>query len=60
MMKPNNQLGEYTRVMSCVDIDETVKCRIIENCARYSTMKKIKGGKYKIIAVKKEQTAEKI
>lgn len=60
MMMPNNQLKEYIRVMNCVDVDEMVKHRIIDNCARYSTLKKIKGGKYKITAVKKEQTVEKI
>lgn len=54
-MKPKNQyLKEYTRVMNSVDIDETAKQQIIKNCARYSTMKKIKSGKFKIIAVKKE------
>lgn len=59
-VKPNNQLKEYKRVMSCVDIDDAVKQQIIKNCARYSTMKKIRAGKYKIVAVKKEKRAEKI
>lgn len=59
-MKPNNQLKEYVRVMNCVDVDEDVKQQIINNCARYSTLNKIKAGKYKIIAVKKDKTTEKI
>lgn len=59
-MKPNNQLKEYKRVMGCVDIDDAVKQQIIKNCARYSTMKKIRAGKYKIVAVKKEKRVEKI
>lgn len=60
-MKIKNQaLSEYKRVMSCVDIDETAKQQIIKNCARYSTMKKIKSGKFKIVAVKKEKTTTKI
>lgn len=57
-MKPNNCISEYKRVMNCVDIDETAKQQIIKNCARYSTMKKIKSGKFRIIAVKKEKTAD--
>lgn len=59
-MTPKNHLKEYTRVMNCVDADDAVKQQIIKNCARYSTLSKIKAGKYKIIAVKKEKTAEKI
>ncbi|MGN0543726.1 MAG: hypothetical protein ACI4JG_09780 [Acutalibacteraceae bacterium] len=57
-MKPNNCISEYKRVMNCVDIDESAKQQIIKNCARYSTMKKIKSGKFRIIAVKKEKTAD--
>lgn len=59
-MKPNNQLKEYKRVMGCIDVDESVKQQIIKNCARYSTLKKIRAGKYKIIAVKKDSRVEKI
>ena len=57
-MKPNNCISEYKRVMNCVDIDEAAKQQIIKNCARYSTLKKIKSGKFRIIAVKKEKTAD--
>lgn len=59
-MKPKNQLKEYVRVMNCIDVEDEVKQQIIKHCARYSTLKKIKAGKYRIIAVIKETTAEKI
>ena len=59
-MKPNNHLNEFKRIMNCVDVEDTVKLRIIKNCARYSTMKKLRSGKYRIIAIKKEKTVENI
>ncbi|MBE6820765.1 MAG: hypothetical protein E7516_06915 [Ruminococcaceae bacterium] len=59
-MKNNNCRSEYIRAMGKVDVEESVKQQIIRNCARYSTLNKIKAGKYKLTAVKKEQTAEKI
>lgn len=59
-MKNNNYRNEYIRVMGKVDVEESVKQQIIRNCARYSTLNKIRAGKYKLIAVKKEKTAEKI
>ncbi len=59
-MTPNNKLKEYTRVMSSIDVEDAVKQQIITNCARYSTMKKIKAGKYKIIAVKKDTSTNEI
>ncbi len=57
-MKPNNQLSEYKRIMNCVDVDDAVKHQIIKNCARYSTMKRIKAVKFKVTAVIKEKTSE--
>lgn len=58
-MKTNNpHINEYAMLMSCVDIDDAAKQRIIKNCARYSTLKKIKSGKFKVIAVKKEKTSK--
>ncbi|MEE1139081.1 MAG: hypothetical protein U0M02_11445 [Acutalibacteraceae bacterium] len=59
-MKNNNYRNEYIRVMEKVDVEESVKQQIIRNCARYSTLNKIRAGKYKLIAVKKEKTAEKV
>lgn len=58
MKTKNGALNEYVRVMTCLDIDEEAKKRIINNCARYSTMKKLRAGKFRIIAVKKETFSE--
>ncbi len=61
MKKINNpHINEYARVMNCVDMDNAAKQRIIKNCARYSTLMKIRSGKFKIIAVKKEKTTENV
>ncbi len=57
---PNNVMKEYVRVMNSVDIDDSVKLQIIKNCARHSTLNRIKFRKFKITAVKKNKTADKI
>ncbi len=57
-MKTSNHINEYKRIMNCIDVDNSVKQQIITNCARYSTMKKIRAGKYKITAVIKEKSTE--
>lgn len=59
-MTSNPVFLEYSRIMNSLDIDEAAKQRIIKNCARYSTMKKINSGKFRIIAVIKEKTTHKI
>lgn len=60
-MKTNNpHINEYVRVMNCIDMDNAAKQRIIRNCARYGTLMKIKSGKFKVIAVKKEKMTENI
>ena len=59
-MKPNNPISKYVRVMSCIDIDEQAKQQIIKNCARYSTMKKIKAVRFKLTDVKKDRTLDKV
>ncbi len=53
-MKTLTPLKEYTRVMGCVELDENAKQQIVRNCARRSTFEKMKSGRYKLIAVKKE------
>ncbi len=58
-MKPSNPISKYVRVMSCINIGEQAKQQIIKNCARYSTMKKIKAGRFKLTAVKKDRTIDK-
>ena len=56
-MTPNNKhLNEYRRVMGYVDIEESAKQQIIKNCARYSTLNKIKSGKFRVVAIIKEKT----
>lgn len=56
-MIPNNRhLIVYKRIMNCVDVEESVKHQIVKNCARYSTLNKIKGRKFKITAVIKEKS----
>lgn len=50
----NKNIKEYARVMNCIDIDDVAKQQIIRNCARYSTMKKMRSGKFKVVAVIKE------
>ncbi len=50
----NKNIKEYARVMNCIDIDDAAKHQIIRNCARYSTMKKMRSGKFKVVAVIKE------
>lgn len=56
-MTPNNKhLNKYRRVMGYVDIEESAKQQIIKNCARYSTLNKIKSGKFRVVAIIKEKT----
>lgn len=59
-MTPNSVLSDYKRVMNCVDVEDAVKMQIIKNCARYSTMKKLRSGKYRLTAVIKENSTEKV
>ncbi len=54
----NKHLNEYKRVMGCIDIEESVKHQIVKNCARYSTLNKMKSGKFRLIAVIKEKTTK--
>lgn len=46
--------------MNGIDVDDSVKQQIIKNCARYSTLKKIKAGKYTLTAVKKDKTTNNV
>lgn len=58
-MKPD-YINKFNRVMKSIDVDDSVKHQIIKNCARKSTLQKIKAGKFKIIAVIRETTIDKI
>ncbi len=59
-MKFNNYRDEYIRVMKKVDVDESVKQQIIRNCARYSTLNKIRTFRFKITAVKKDEAYKEV
>lgn len=50
-MGPAKTTEKYRNIMNCIDVSPEVKHQIIENCAKYSTLKKIKSRKYSIIAV---------
>ena len=51
-------IKSYKRVMNHVDMSEEAKQRIAKNCARYSTLRKIKRGRYVITAQKSEKTTD--
>lgn len=53
LMRPAKAFDKYRNVMNCVDISPEVKHQIIENCAKYSTIKKIRSRRYNVIAVVK-------
>ncbi len=50
-MGPSKAIRDYRRIMNSVDVAPEVKHQIIENCAKYSTFRKIKSRKFNIIAV---------
>ena len=50
-MGPAESIKNYRRIMNSVDVAPEVKHQIIENCAKYSTFRKIKSRKFNIIAV---------
>lgn len=56
----NNSIKEYRRIMQSVDLSDEAKQRITKNCAKYSTLKKIKMGKFTVTAVKKEKTTDRV
>ena len=53
----NNSLPikEYERIINSIGLDEAAKHEIIRNCARRSTLERIRRGKYKLITVKKDE-----
>lgn len=48
----------YVKVMKEIDIAPEAKQRIARNCARYSTLYKIKSGNFVITANRKEKTTD--
>lgn len=51
-------IDSYVRVMNNVTMSDDAKKCIIRNCARYSTLQKIKNGNFVITANKKEKTTD--
>ncbi len=56
----NPKIELYMKIMRGVDIEDSLRQQIVNNCARHATLNKIKSGKYKLIAVTKRETLEKI
>ena len=50
-MGPAKTIEKYRNIIKSVDVSPEVKHQIIENCAKYSTLKKIKSRKFNIVAV---------
>ena len=51
-------IDSYVKVMNSVTMSDDAKKCIIRNCARYSTLQKIKNSSYVISANKKEKTTD--
>ncbi len=51
LMGPAKTIEKYRNIMNSIDVSSEVKHQIIENCAKYSTYKKIKSHRYNVIAV---------
>lgn len=51
-------IDSYVRVMNNVTMSDEAKKCIIRNCARYSTLHKIKSSSFVITANKKEKTTD--
>lgn len=51
-------IDSYVRVMNSVTMSDEAKKCIIRNCARYSTLQKIKSSSFTITANQKEKTTD--
>lgn len=51
-------INTYVGVMKEMSLNEEAKQRICKNCARYSTLHKIKNGRYVVTASTKEKTTD--
>ncbi len=51
-------IDNYVRVMKEIGLSDEAKQRICKNCARYSTLNRIKSGRFVITAIKKEKTTD--
>lgn len=55
LMGPAKTIEKYRNLMNGIDVTPEVRNQIIENCAKYSTYRKIRSHKYNIVAVIKAQ-----
>jgi len=51
-------INSYVRVMNDISMSNEAKRYIIRNCARYSTLQKIKNSNFSLPANKKEKTTD--
>ncbi len=51
-------IDTYVSVMKEIELSDEAKQRICKNCARYSTLHKIKNGRYVLTASRKEKTTD--
>lgn len=51
-------IDTYVNVMKEIELSDEAKQRICKNCARYSTLHKIKNGRYVLTASRKEKTTD--
>ncbi len=60
LMRPAKKFDRYRNLMNCIDVSPEVKHQIIENCAKYSTIKKIRSRRYGVTAVIKRKTDDSV
>ncbi len=51
-------IDNYVRAMKEIGLSDEAKSRICKNCARYSTLRRIKNGRFVITANRKEKTSD--
>lgn len=59
-LKRNNYINRYRQVMNSVTVDPDFTRQIIEHCAKYSTLKRMKTKKFRINVAKKEKSTDNV
>ena len=59
-LKRNNYIDRYRQVMNSVTVDPDFTRQIIEHCAKYSTLKRMKTKKFRINVAKKEKSTDNV
>ena len=59
-LKRNNSIDRYRQVMNSVTVDPDFTRQIIEHCAKYSTLKRMKTKKFRINVAKKEKSTDNV